>query len=118
MLLCCYPVPVPDDTSNSSAEGHVTWLTLARLYRGRSQHWLAEQAHFDQAQISRLEAGDRQPRPATAERLADALKVPADKLFPRGPSAMEAIAKHFGLEQDQRRLARRRRAKQARLRAK
>ena len=50
---------------------------------------------------------------ATVERLADVLKVPADKLFPRGPSAMEAIAKHFGLEKDQRRLARRRRAKQA-----
>jgi transcriptional regulator with XRE-family HTH domain len=97
-----------------STDRKVSWLTLARLYRGYSQSELAREAGFEPSQISRLEAGNRQPRMLTAQRLADALDVPVDRLFPyKEPSAMEIIAEHFGLEKDRAKHAKSRRAKQA-----
>jgi transcriptional regulator with XRE-family HTH domain len=60
----------------------LTWMKLARLYRGMSQSELAEKAGLKQAQVSRLESGTREPRLQTARKLAEALGVDVDLLFP------------------------------------
>lgn len=101
---------------NSRTSRQISWLTLGRLYRGYSQRELAERAGFEQTQISRLESGNRRPRPKTVKRLADALDLPGDRLFPsKGSSAMEMIAGHFELDRERKRMgeARRRAAREA-----
>ena len=62
-------------------------LGIAREAQGLSQEQLANKAGFRQTQISRLEGGNRKPRPETKDKLADALGYPVDRIFP--PSGIQ-----------------------------
>lgn len=57
-------------------------LRLAREVKGWSQTKLGSEAGFTQAQISRLESGRREPRISTVRKLAEALGVHPDSIFP------------------------------------
>jgi len=59
-----------------------------RTHKGLSQQQLARHASVGQGQISALERGASQPSLTTARRLARALEMPLDDLFPEeSPSA-------------------------------
>lgn len=71
----------------------LTWLRLAREMRGWTQTELGDRVQMTQAQISRLEGGQRQPRHVTVQRLARALDVDPHKLFSEdGPTPHDVIA--------------------------
>lgn len=57
-------------------------LRLRRASRGWSQRELARRAGVSVETIARAEAGRSRPRPVTAFRIASALGVPMDELFP------------------------------------
>jgi transcriptional regulator with XRE-family HTH domain len=56
-------------------------LKEARLKAGLTQDGLAKKAKIKKAHVSLLEAGDRSPSMATANRLAAALKMTLAELF-------------------------------------
>jgi transcriptional regulator with XRE-family HTH domain len=64
----------------------LSWLRLAREMTGLSQAELADRAGVTQAQISHYESGRSAPREATLQRLAGALGVRAERLFPANGS--------------------------------
>jgi putative transcriptional regulator len=49
---------------------------------GWSQEKLAREARLSYSAISRLERGERQPSPMAAYRIAKALEVPVEDVFP------------------------------------
>jgi transcriptional regulator with XRE-family HTH domain len=61
---------------------HTSALVLARTLRKMTQKELEDAAGLPRRMITRYESGTRLPDPATRERLAMALGVPADVLFP------------------------------------
>jgi transcriptional regulator with XRE-family HTH domain len=56
-------------------------LFLARRRAGLTQRQLAQRASMYQSAVSKLEAGQRQPREGTIIRLAGALEMPAGDLL-------------------------------------
>ena len=62
---------------------YVRPLRLARILRGLSQSDVEDAAGLPPTVLSKLETGTRTADPATRERLAMALDVPAAVLFPR-----------------------------------
>lgn len=63
--------------------GELTPLRYARLARGLTQRELELNAGLSDTTVSHFEAGRRLPDPATQWRLATALGVDVDVLFPR-----------------------------------
>ena len=63
--------------------GELTPLRYARLARGLTQRELEQQAGLSETTVSHFEAGRRLPDSATQWRLAAALGVDVDVLFPR-----------------------------------
>jgi len=61
---------------------HTSPLVLARTLRNMTQRELEEAAGLPRRVLTHYECGTRLPDPATRERLAMALRVPADVLFP------------------------------------
>jgi transcriptional regulator with XRE-family HTH domain len=59
-------------------------LRVVRVARGFSQKQLEALAGVPETVVSHYEAGRRVPDPATKWRLADALDVPVDMIFPDG----------------------------------
>lgn len=59
-------------------------LREVRLGKNLNQRELAEASHTPQAIVSALERGVLKPWPKVAERLSQALGVPAETLFPEG----------------------------------
>jgi transcriptional regulator with XRE-family HTH domain len=57
-------------------------LRAHRLARGLSQEALAERAEVGASGIVQMERGERQPRPRTLRKLAEALGVGAEDLLP------------------------------------
>lgn len=86
-------------SAGRSDKVHLSALQIARELRGLSQKQLGDRAEprFSQAQISRLEKGNRVPRLDTVRRLADALDVDPDALFPRddGKELRRALEEYF-----------------------
>ena len=64
------------------ATSGVSRLRVARTLRGMTQHELEQLAGIAPTTVSHYEAGRRVPLPATQERLADALDIAVDELFP------------------------------------
>lgn len=60
---------------------NVQALTAIRVLAGFSQAELARQAGLSQGHISELERGDKNPRPATVNKLAAALGVSPNALL-------------------------------------
>lgn len=90
-----YLIPMP--TQSSTRKVYLHPLRLAREYREWSQRTLANEAGFTQAQISRLESGFREPRISTVRRLARALEVHPDAIFPEdaGAELRRALEEYF-----------------------
>lgn len=61
---------------------HTSPLVLARTLRKKTQRTLEREAGLPRQALTHYERGTRIPDPATRERLAMALGVPADVLFP------------------------------------
>lgn len=61
---------------------HASALCLARTLRKMTQRELEKAAGIPESMLSKYERGTRLPDPATRERLAMALSVPAEILFP------------------------------------
>jgi transcriptional regulator with XRE-family HTH domain len=57
-------------------------LRETRLSRNLNQRQLAEASHTAQATVSALERDVLKPWPKVAERLSQALGVPAERIFP------------------------------------
>lgn len=69
-------------------------LRLRRLILGMTQAELGKAAGVSREGVLNLEAERCRPRPATADRLAQALKCPADVLFPENdkrPAGKRAV---------------------------
>ncbi len=82
---------MPTDTDTS-----LSWLRIAREWRGMTQRQLAAEAEITQGMLSRFENGRRQPRLALAVRLAKCLDVEVEALFPEdGPEPMDLLVDHF-----------------------
>jgi transcriptional regulator with XRE-family HTH domain len=74
----------------------LSWLRLAREWRGFSQKELARRARTKQAQVSRFESGRSEPTLAVARRLADALGVDVNLLFPtNGTDPRDFLGTYF-----------------------
>lgn len=56
-------------------------LTALRVMAGLSQAELARRSGLSQSHISELERGDKEARPGTVKKLADALAVPLPALM-------------------------------------
>ena len=61
---------------------HTSPLVLARTLRNMTQRELEEAAGLPGRMLTKYECGTRLPDPATRERLAMVLNVPANVLFP------------------------------------
>lgn len=72
-------------------------LRLAREVRGFTQFELGERAGMSQAAVSKLEKPGRSPRQATVQRLATALEVRPESIFPRddGELLRRALTEYF-----------------------
>lgn len=56
-------------------------LKKARIIAGLSMSGLAQKTRLNQATISYIESGKRNPSPATAKKICDVLKQPFENLF-------------------------------------
>ena len=56
-----------------------------RVERDWSQERLARKARLHWSAVSRIERGERNPGPRTRKKLAEALGVPEEVLFPQQP---------------------------------
>lgn len=82
---------MPTDTDTS-----LSWLRIAREWRGMTQRELASEAAITQGMLSRFENGRRQPRLSIAVRLGKALDVEVEALFPEdGSQPMDFLVDHF-----------------------
>jgi transcriptional regulator with XRE-family HTH domain len=61
----------------------MTKLRELRVAKGLNQRELSEASHTPQAIVSALERDVLKPWPKVAQRLSDALGVPAEQLFPQ-----------------------------------
>lgn len=71
-------------------------LIALRESSGLSQAELARRTGLSQGHVSELERGDKQPRPATMQKLAAGLGVPLPALVSRNGSDGSARASHPG----------------------
>lgn len=87
---------MPSDEMNTE---WLTWLRALREMRGMRQDELAEASGMSAVAISKLERGLCSPRHATARKIAKALNVPVELVFPDEdePSPAEVLSKHLGL---------------------
>lgn len=94
---------MPDRAIRSKSAEGLTWLAVVRIARGLTQRELAHKAGVSQVQLSRLENGKRRPQAATRSRLARALHVDVEQIFPEGgPGPMDLLTEHLGLRQTRR----------------
>lgn len=77
----------------------LTWLRVIREIRGLTQDDLAAAAQISKISISRLETGHRAPRWSTARKLAQALNVAPEQLFPDegSPTVSDVLSQHLKL---------------------
>lgn len=59
-------------------------LREARLRLGLTQEEVADRSGLQAGEVSRIEAGKRDPKVSTVERLAKAVEVPPGRLLDRG----------------------------------
>jgi DNA-binding XRE family transcriptional regulator len=84
------PAPIPDLSAEpASADGGCALSELPRLrnMRGLTQEDLAVLTGMTHGAISRIEHGERRPRPETVVKLAHALRVSATRLNAALPDA-------------------------------
>ncbi|MDH3595299.1 MAG: helix-turn-helix transcriptional regulator [Rhodospirillales bacterium] len=72
---------LPADVADRILDGEPP-LRVLRAWRGLTQAEVAEAAGIKQGYLSELETGSKTPSLAVARRLAGALEVPADLLWP------------------------------------
>lgn len=84
----------------------ITWLSVYRQREGMSQAELAEASEVTRPNMSRYERGVKQPGMTTARRIAKALGVSVDALFPDDdvPTPMEMLAPHMEKRKKRRRV--------------
>jgi transcriptional regulator with XRE-family HTH domain len=61
----------------------VEWLQQELQQRGWNQAELARRSRLTTAQVSRIMTGEQRPGPASGQKLAHALHVPAEEVFRR-----------------------------------
>lgn len=88
------------DGKLSSAQS-LTWLRVVRELRGMTQTDLAEASGVSKVALSKLENGHRQPQWGTVRRLAKALDVEPDQLFPDDdePTPADVLADYLRLSE-------------------
>ena len=57
-------------------------LKIARMKQGKTQYDLSYSTRIPQGIVSLIETGVKQPTPAQAKKIADALQVSIEEIFP------------------------------------